>query len=97
MVAGIITDGGFHVGASLGKVIKWCRSRGQAASKTPTGPGTPAGRLMPGADGLMPVKGSDAAMRVLLAAAVQHDYRPFANGEQVLLFGGKTAMIKGDF
>ena len=24
-------------------------------------PGTPAGRLMPGADGLMPVKGSDAA------------------------------------
>ena len=36
-------------------------------------------------------------MRVLLAAAVQHDYRPFANGEQVLLFGGKTAMIKGDF
>lgn len=47
--------------------------------------------------GLAPVKGSDAAMRVLLAAAVQHDYRPFANGEQVLLFGGKTAMIKGDF
>ena len=45
----------------------------------------------------MPVKGSDAAMRVLLAAAVQHDYRLFANGEQVLLFGGKTAMIKGDF
>lgn len=45
VVAGIITDGGFHVGASLGKVIKWCRSRGQAASKTPTGPGTPAGRL----------------------------------------------------
>lgn len=47
--------------------------------------------------GLAPVKGCDAAMRVLLAAAVQHDYRPFANGEQVLLFGGKTAMIKGDF
>lgn len=54
VVAGIITDGGFHVGASLRKVIKWCRSRGQAASKTPTGPGTPAGRLAP-------VKGSDAA------------------------------------
>lgn len=49
MVAGIITDGGFHVGASLGKVIKWCRSRGQAASKTPTGPGTPTGRLAPDA------------------------------------------------
>ena len=49
VVAGIITDGGFHVGASLGKVIKWCRSRGQAASKTPTWPGTPAGRLAPDA------------------------------------------------
>lgn len=54
-----------------------------------------AGRPTQG--GLAPVKGSDAAMRVLLAAAVQHDYRPFVNGEQVLLFGGKTAMIKGDF
>ena len=59
--------------------------------------GRPAGRLAPDGIGLAPVKGSDAAMRVLLAAAVQHDYRPFANGEQVLLFGGKTAMIKGDF
>lgn len=97
VVAGIITDGGFHVGASLRKVIKWCRSRGQAASKTPHGQERPQAGWRPTQGGLAPVKGSDAAMRVLLAAAVQHDYRPFANGEQVLLFGGKTAMIKGDF
>ena len=73
------------------------RPKRRGKGKTDDGQGRPQAGWRPTQGGLAPVKGSDAAMRVLLAAAVQHDYRPFANGEQVLLFGGKTAMIKGDF